>query len=89
MPFESKAQQRYLFAKEPTIAKRWAKETPDIKKLPEYKKKKILKKAIKKMNGKGGLESTAFTQASKPIDLLKSGGMPPTAAPLPKNKNNY
>jgi hypothetical protein len=49
------------------------------------KKRKILKKCM----GRGGLESTPFTQASKPIDLLKSGGMPPTAAPLPKNKNNY
>ncbi len=39
MPFESKAQQRYMFAKEPTIAKRWAAETPDIKSLPEHKKK--------------------------------------------------
>ena len=37
MPFESKAQARYLFAREPKVAKRWAKETPDMKKLPEKK----------------------------------------------------
>ena len=42
MPFQSKAQQRYLFAKEPKVAKRWAKETPKsaYKMLPERKKKK-------------------------------------------------
>lgn len=35
MPFKSKAQQRFMFAKHPRIAKRWAKETPDIKSLPD------------------------------------------------------
>lgn len=28
MPFKSKAQQRYLFAQEPEVAARYAKETP-------------------------------------------------------------
>lgn len=42
MPFKSKAQQRYLYAKEPKVAKRFAKETPKsaYKSLPERKKKK-------------------------------------------------
>lgn len=43
MPFESKAQQRWMFAKKPEMAKRWAAETPDIKDLPDklhVKKKK-------------------------------------------------
>lgn len=35
MPLESKAQQRFMFAKHPKIAKRWAAETPNIKGLPE------------------------------------------------------
>jgi hypothetical protein len=39
MPFESKAQQRWMFAKHPKMAKRWAKHTPDIKDLPEHVKK--------------------------------------------------
>lgn len=30
-----------MFAKHPKIAKRWAKETPNIKSLPEHKKKSI------------------------------------------------
>ena len=37
MPFESRAQQRWMFSQKPEMAKRWAKETPDIKKLPEKK----------------------------------------------------
>lgn len=34
MPFKSKAQQKWMFATHPKMAKRWAKETPSIKKLP-------------------------------------------------------
>lgn len=37
MPFKSKAQMAYLFAKHPEIAKKWAKETKDEKNLPEHK----------------------------------------------------
>lgn len=43
MPFKSKAQQRYMFAAEsrgelkPGTARRWAHETKNMKKLPEYK----------------------------------------------------
>lgn len=38
MPFESKSQQRWMFANEPAMAKRWASHTPNIKSLPEKKK---------------------------------------------------
>jgi len=37
MPFKSKVQARYLFAREPAVAARFAKETPSMKKLPEKK----------------------------------------------------
>ena len=40
MPFKSKAQQRYMFATMPKTAKRWAKETKNIKRLPEKAKRK-------------------------------------------------
>jgi hypothetical protein len=40
MPFKSKAEARWMFANKPAMAKRWAKETPSIKKLPEKVKKK-------------------------------------------------
>lgn len=36
MPYASKAQQRFMHAKHPTIAARWDKET-NFKKLPERK----------------------------------------------------
>jgi hypothetical protein len=40
MPFKSKAQQGFMFAKHPKIAKRWAKETPRMASLPKKAKKK-------------------------------------------------
>lgn len=45
MPFQSKAQARFMFSQHPKIAKEWAKETPNLKKLPMHKK--FSKKAIK------------------------------------------
>lgn len=35
MPFDSKAQRSFMFAKHPALAKRWQAETPKGKKLPE------------------------------------------------------
>lgn len=52
MPFKSKAQQRYLFAKEPEIAEEFAEKTSkeDFHKLPQYvaKDKNRLKAYTKK-----------------------------------------
>lgn len=39
MPFKSKSQMRFMYAKHPKIAKRWSKETENEKDLPENKKK--------------------------------------------------
>jgi hypothetical protein len=39
MPFKSKAQARFMFAKKPKIAKEFAEATPSIKKLPQHVKK--------------------------------------------------
>ena len=50
MPFQSKAQQGFMFAKHPEIAKRWAKKYGVPKDLPEHKRKaslRGLKKAAK------------------------------------------
>jgi hypothetical protein len=44
MPFKSKAQARALFAKDPKLAKEFAKETKSIKALPEKVKPKKKKK---------------------------------------------
>lgn len=48
MPFKSKAQRRFLFAREPEIAEEFAAHTPKGKKLPEHVKPKAKKKTIKK-----------------------------------------
>jgi hypothetical protein len=40
MPFKSKAQQRYMFARRPKLAKEFATETKSFKKLPEKVKTK-------------------------------------------------
>ena len=40
MPFQSKAQARFMFAKKPKMAKEWALETKSIKALPNKVKKK-------------------------------------------------
>lgn len=50
MPFKSKAQQRYLFANDPQVAKEFAAKTPNMKGLPDRvtKKTKTKVKRVKK-----------------------------------------
>jgi len=50
MPFESEAQRRYLWAKEPKIAKRWADKYGTPKNLPE--KKEVTKAMKRKLKGR-------------------------------------
>ena len=52
MPFQSKAQAGYMFANMPTVAKRWAKETPNMKALPKKKLKKSKNKYSEALSGK-------------------------------------
>jgi len=47
MPFKSKAQAKYMFAKKPAIAKEFAAKTPSIKALPNKVKKLTPSKARK------------------------------------------
>ena len=51
MPFESKAQARYMFAVKPELAKEFASKTKSMKSLPEHvqKKKREEKPAMPKM----------------------------------------
>lgn len=44
MPFKSKAQQGYMFANMPKMAKKWADDTPNIKGLPGKIKVKLPRK---------------------------------------------
>lgn len=54
MPFRSKAQQRYLFSRNPEVAEEFAEKTPSIKKLPE------------RVNPKGSMKNKPVTKAFKP-----------------------
>lgn len=36
MPFKSQAQERFMYAEHPAIAKRWSQEYPNQPKLPQY-----------------------------------------------------
>jgi hypothetical protein len=40
MPFKSKAQQKFMYAKHPKIAAKWAKKTTNFKSLPARAKKR-------------------------------------------------
>lgn len=58
MPFQSQAQRRYLYAREPDVAEEFAEKTPKsaMKKLPEYVKdkdglQKLSKKYRRKSHG--------------------------------------
>lgn len=46
MPFKSKAQMAFMYAKHPNIAKRWSKEYPIKSSLPERVKHKLLQRKI-------------------------------------------
>jgi hypothetical protein len=53
MPFKSKAQQRFMFATNPEMAKKWAKETKDFKKLPEHvKEANLIRLIVQSLRGK-------------------------------------
>jgi len=48
MPFKSIKQKQFLYINKPEIAKKFAEDTPKIKKLPKEIKKKTMKKNKKK-----------------------------------------
>jgi hypothetical protein len=48
MPFKSQKQRGFMYANNPEMAKRWEKETPKGKKLPNKVKTKVQSKLAKK-----------------------------------------
>lgn len=44
MPFKSKAQERWMWANKPKMAKEWESKTPDRKRLPQRVRKSSKKK---------------------------------------------
>lgn len=56
MPFQSEAQRRYLYAKEPTVAKEFASKTPKDKNLPAHvsdTRQEAMKLVLKKRQNRG------------------------------------
>ena len=54
MPFKSQAQQRWMFARHPEMATRWAADTPKGQRLPEHVKharRQALLKGLKGLKG--------------------------------------
>lgn len=56
MPFQSRAQEKFLFAKKPALARRWAKLTKNEKNLPARKGSDADAKSEKKTHTKDGDE---------------------------------
>ena len=73
MPFESQAQRRFMYAKDPKMARRVEKKTPKNKKLPERKGKPIRKYYMNKSDGAHMM--SAFDSA---WSLLKSQPVSPS-----------
>ena len=53
MPFKSKAQQRFMFARHSEIAKRWADKYGVPKNLPEHQKDKKAKAGLRRLVSRG------------------------------------
>ena len=86
MPYKSKAQQRYFFAAESRgelpsgIARRWANETPNIKKLPERKMKKeamFFEEQLQRITDGMFMKEAQFGDISKTEKPLKVPQAPP------------
>ena len=67
MPFQSKSQQRWMFANKPEMAKEWADHTPDIKALPD----KAGKPKKKKSKPKQAKEGTVLNDL---LDMVDADG---------------
>ena len=91
MPFESKAQQRWMFANKPRMAERWADHTPDIKSLPEKKgmlqgaldMRKTAEQIADEVMYKVALETAQPVQAARPP--VPPPVKPPVRPVRPKN----
>lgn len=68
MPFKSDAQRRFMYARHPRIAKRWQKETPKGKDLPE------------KVSKKSAAYAAGVKLALEDAGLLKTAGIDPAMA---------
>lgn len=80
MPFVSKSQQKFMFAKHPKIAKRWAEHTPDIKSLPEkVEKSAFVRTFVSTFLTKLGMTEEEYSKSAIAQAVIKSA----TAGPVP------
>lgn len=99
MPFESKKQQRWMFAAEERgevpkgTAKRWARHTPDIKSLPEEKKDsekdafvRQFKQAFVELVGGNVAEFAMTKQADELVKFASTLEQPEALGIKPKSK---
>lgn len=70
MPFKSQAQQKWAFANKPEMAKRWAKETPNMSSLPKKKSKPDEGPAEEAMDKSEGMKEDMMDMSPK----KKAGG---------------
>lgn len=84
MPFKSNAQRKYLFAKEPAVAREFAAHTPKGKKLPEHVKKAAavmnLKLTLSMLKAAGG--PGVLNQAMQWVGRMASPVLKETIAPV-------
>lgn len=73
MPFKSKAQQRWMFARHPKMAKRWADETEDFEDLPEKKHPEKTVKVPGKKKKASVLTMARLAIASNAFDFSQYG----------------
>ncbi len=78
MPFASKAQARFMFARHPEIARRWAEHTPNMKRLPE----RASSKDDKRKKGKGARQKSADVFLQKLASAISRGAASYTAERL-------
>jgi len=79
MPFKSKAQQRWMFANKPRMAKRWAKETKSFKRLPEKVASEYVAKGFHERLQKLGMFFP------NPVSATPRGPVPPLSSQLGVN----
>jgi hypothetical protein len=83
MPFKSEKQRRFLWAEHPDIAKRWAHEYPNQKKLPLYAHKNKKDEPVETNNKQSAVNSVALDIYAK---FLKKSGVTEVRVAMPQGE---
>ena len=85
MPFQSKAQQRFLFAVHPDIAHRWAREYGVPKNLPQHKETNVALNARQRRASATVAPSAGYPSGRFPMPDLKHARLALQMLPRAKN----